>query len=216
MSTLSQKLAGRFLVIDGPDGAGKSTQIKLLAENLRQGGAAVCQVRDPGGTVIGDKIRQILLDKAHEEMAVTTELMLYMASRAQLTAQTIRPALQARQCVLSDRWVSSTVAYQGAGGADVSDVEAAANIAVGGLWPDLTIILDLSHEEGLSRASNRSQAALDRVEAKGLEYHRRVRDMFLQQVRRHPRRFAIVHANGTVEQVQQRLMDLLQSWAFDQ
>jgi len=214
MSNLSQTLAGRFIVIDGPDGAGKSTQIKLLAESLRQDGGDVCLVRDPGGTAIGDKIRLILLDKAHDEMAVQTELMLYMASRAQLTAQVIRPALQSRQCVLSDRWVSSTVAYQGAGGVNVAEVQTAANIAVGGLWPDLTIILDLSHDQGLDRVNNRSQAALDRVEAKGLEYHRRVREIFLEQARQQPQRFAIVDAAGTVGQVQQRLASLLQNWTF--
>ena len=214
MSNLSQTLAGRFIVIDGPDGAGKSTQIKLLTESLRQDGGDVCLVRDPGGTAIGDKIRLILLDKAHDEMAVQTELMLYMASRAQLTAQVIRPALLRRQCVLSDRWVSSTVAYQGAGGVNVAEVQTAANIAVGGLWPDLTIILDLSHDQGLDRVSNRTQAGLDRVEAKGLEYHRRVREIFLEQARQHPERFAIVDAVGTVEQVLQRLASLLQNWTF--
>ncbi len=133
---LAKKLAGRFLVIDGPDGAGKSTQAGLLAEHLRAGGAAVRLVRDPGGTAIGDRIRQVLLDRAHGEMAVECELMLYMDSRAQLAAEVIRPALAGGMCVLSDRYISSTIAYQGAGGMDPDAIRQAAKIAVGPAWPD--------------------------------------------------------------------------------
>jgi dTMP kinase len=138
MGELVDKLAGRFVVIDGPDGAGKSTQLKLLAEHLRAAGLAVCEVRDPGGTAIGDRIRAILLDRAHGEMAVACELMLYMASRAQLAAEVIRPALSGGQCVLGDRYISSTIAYQGAGGMDAESVRQAGRIAVGATWPDPT------------------------------------------------------------------------------
>ena len=135
MDDLSKKLVGKFIVIDGPDGAGKTTQAMLLAEHLRAGGLEVRLVRDPGGTAIGDRIRQILLDRTHGEMAVECELMLYMASRAQLAAEIIRPALAAGQCVLSDRYISSTIAYQGAGGANPEAIRQAGRIAVGQTWP---------------------------------------------------------------------------------
>jgi len=198
------KFRGRFLVLDGPDGAGKSTQIALLAQRL---GAAVevVTVRDPGGTAVGDRIRAILLDNAHHDMAVSCELMLYMASRAQLVARVIRPALARGACVVSDRYVSSTLAYQGAGGTDLSAIRQVADVAVGGLWPDATVILDLSAEAGLARAGRRAvegrTGALDRMEQKGLDFHRRVRNLFLQQAREQPARMAVVDATQPPQDV---------------
>jgi dTMP kinase len=212
MSDLADNLAGRFIVIDGPDGAGKSTQAALLGEYLRGCGAAIRAVRDPGGTAIGDRIRQILLDRAHGEMSVQCELMLYMASRAQLAAEVIRPALAAGMCVLSDRYISSTVAYQGAGGVDPQAVLAAAKIAVGSTWPDLTVVLDLPSDVGLARAG-RLTGGHDRMEAKGIEFHRRVREIFLDQARRQPERFVVIDAAGTPEHVQTRLREAVEKWA---
>jgi len=210
MSDLPDKLAGRFVVIDGPDGAGKSTQAAMLAEHLRARGADVRLVRDPGGTAVGDRIRQVLLDRAHGEMCVECELMLYMASRAQLAAEVIRPALSAGQCVLGDRYVSSTVAYQGAGGVDAEVVLTAARIAVGPTWPELTVVLDVPSEVGLARAGTR--AAHDRMEAKGLAFHQRVRESFLDQARRDPERFAVIDAAGTPDEVQTRLREAIDKW----
>jgi dTMP kinase len=207
---LVEKLAGRFIVIDGPDGAGKSTQAGLLADYLRSVGAAVRMVRDPGGTAIGDRIRQILLDRAHGEMAVQCELMLYMASRAQLAAEIIRPALAAGMCVLSDRYISSTIAYQGAGGIDPDAIRQVARIAVGPTWPDLTVVLDLPSDEGLARAGRLN--GHDRMEAKGLEFHRRVRDMFLLQARQEPGRFVVVNASGSPGEIQTRLRGAIEDW----
>ena len=207
---LVEKLAGRFIVIDGPDGAGKSTQAGLLAEHLRGGGAAVRLVRDPGGTAIGDRIRQILLDRAHGEMAVGCELMLYMASRAQLATEVIRPALSAGMCVLSDRYISSTIAYQGAGGMDPDAIRQAAKIAVGPTWPDLTVVLDLPSDEGLARAGRVN--GHDRMEAKGLDFHRRVRELFLEQAREEPGRFVVIDASGSTDEVQTRLRGTIQNW----
>jgi dTMP kinase len=204
-----RKLSGRFVVLDGPDGSGKSTQAGLLAEFLRAGELAVCQVRDPGGTVIGDKIRKILLDRAHDEMAVECELMLYMASRAQLAREVIRPALAAGQCVLGDRYISSTLAYQGAGGMDLDAIRQAGRIAVGETWPDLTVILDLPAEAGLGRL----KGAPDRMEAKAPDFHRRVRELFLLQAREDARRFIVIDASGSVEQVQRRLREAVEGWA---
>ncbi len=205
MNDYTNTLAGRFLVVDGPDGAGKSTQTALLADALGETGLSVRQVRDPGGTAIGDRIREILLDPSCDEMAVRTELMLYMASRAQLVAEIVRPALQAGECVLSDRYISSTIAYQGAGGADVDEVRTVGDIAVGSLWPDLTIILDLPSDEGLTRAAKRSDP--DRMEAKAREFHRRVRELFLAQAKQDPARCVVVDASGPPTDVHQRVVE---------
>lgn len=210
MGDLRDNLAGKFIVLDGPDGSGKSTQVKLLAEFLTERGVKVCPVRDPGGTAIGDKIRAILLDKAHDEMCVQCELMLYMASRAQLVSQIIRPALQSGQCVLSDRYVSSTIAYQGAGGVHVPDILAAAKAAVGGLWPALTILLDMPPETGLARLP----AAPDRMESKNLEFHQRVRALYLQQALQSPAKYAIVDAVGTIESVQKLIRRVFDTWKW--
>ena len=201
MGKLARKLSGKFIVIDGPDGAGKSTQVRLLAESLRAAGVELCTVRDPGGTVIGDKVRQILLDVGHQAMDPATETMLFMASRAQLVAEVIRPALAAGKCVLSDRYISSTIAYQGAAGVDPAAIRAVADVAVGGLWPDLTILLDLPAEEGLRRLARDH----DRMEAKGLAFHQRVREGFLRQAQEDPQRFEVVSAVGPTQDVQQRL-----------
>ncbi len=204
-------LGGKFIVIDGPDGAGKSTQLKMLAQSLRAGGLEVVETRDPGGTAIGDKIRAILLDRGNEEMAVACETMLYMASRAQLVQQVVRPAVARGACVVCDRYVSSTIAYQGAGGADVEAVRRVADVAIGGVWPDLTVILDLPHDEGLRRSAARHGGKIDRMEAKGLVFHAKVRELFLQQAYAQPQRFAVIDASGSVEQVQPRLLEAVLS-----
>ncbi len=212
MSELADRLAGRFIVIDGPDGAGKSTQLGLLADWLREQGAEVVQTRDPGGTAIGDRIREILLDRDCREMTVGCEIMLYMASRAQLMGEVIAPGLRRGCCVLCDRWVSSTVAYQVAGGADERSVLKAYAAALGDVWPDLTVILDSPAELGLERAGR--ACGHDRMEAKGLEFHRRVREIFLEQASQTPSRFAVLDAVGSIEDVQAGLRSVVQQWRF--
>jgi len=219
MKDLPQRLSGKFIVLDGPDGAGKSTQLSMLAEFLRGQSVDVIVARDPGGTAVGDRIRAILLDRVHEEMSVRCELMLYMASRAQLADQVLRPALAAGRCVLCDRYVSATIAYQGAGGIDAAMIRQVAEVAVGGstasspqsgLWPDLTIILDIPSEEGLSRSGK--GGGKDRMESKALEFHRKVRESFLHQASESPEKFAVVDASGDVEQVQRRLRRVLMAF----
>jgi len=213
MSDLADNLAGRFIVLDGPDGSGKSTQLAMLADFLRAAGATVTTTRDPGGTAIGDTIRAILLDRANEAMSIGCEILLYMASRTQLMAEVISPAVKADHCVLCDRWVSSTVAYQVAGGkASADDIMAAYDLALGQSRPDLTIILDLDAEEGLSRADRR--AGHDRIEARGAEYHHRVRELFLDQARSCPTRFVAVDAVGSADEVHQRLRAVIETWEF--
>ena len=210
MSDLVGKLAGKFIVIDGPDGAGKTTQGQLLAQFLTESGLDICRIRDPGGTAIGDEIRAILLNRRHGRMSVQCELMLYMASRAQLAREVIAPALAEGKCVLGDRYVSSTIAYQGAGGADTEAITQAARIAVGATMPDLTVILDIDPQVGLARAARDRQA--DRIESKDIEYHRKVREIFLTQARNQPQRFTVIPGAGSVDQIQQQLRDTLRTW----
>lgn len=213
MSDLAEKLAGKFIVIDGPDGSGKSTQLAILAEHLGAAGASVTTTRDPGGTPIGDKIRAILLDRANDGMDIGCEILLYMASRTQLMAEVISPAVAAGNCVLCDRWVSSTVAYQVAGGkATADEIMAAYDLALGGAGADLTIVLDLDAELGLSRAAR--PGGHDRIEARGPEYHRRVRDLFLEQAARHSAGFAVVDADGSIDEVHRRLRTIIETWEF--
>ncbi|MHC4984011.1 MAG: dTMP kinase [Planctomycetota bacterium] len=210
MSDLAEKLAGKFIVIDGPDGAGKTTQLELLADYLRTEGVVIVETHDPGGTAIGERVREILLDKSHAEMTVGCEIMLYMASRTQLMGEVIAPALEAGKCALCDRWVSSTIAYQVAGGADLENIENAYESAMLGARPDLTIILDLPADVGLARSGK--TIGHDRMEAKGLQFHDKVRELFLQQAEESPNRFAVLDAEGSIEDVQARLREALGNW----
>ncbi len=205
-----QHLAGTFLVIDGPDGAGKTTQQNLLAQTLQSAHLDVRVLRDPGSTAIGDRIRDILLDPRHGEMAVACETLLYMASRAQLAQELIRPALAQGACVLCDRFISSTLAYQGAGGADIQQILQAGKVAVGDLWPDLTLLLDLPSDAGLSRSRKRGQ--LDRMESKRLEFHQRVRRIFLDQAQTDPEHFRVIDASADVQCVHESLCSELAKW----
>ena len=170
------QLKGSFLVLDGPDGAGKSTQVELLAKAIAAGGVAVETLRDPGGTSIGESIRRILLDADNHGMSVRCEALLYMASRAQLYHERIAPALAKGMCVICDRWVSSTVAYQAvAGKMGTQAVLRMAQSALERTWPDLTIIVDLPSQAGLARVG----PVRDRMELKPDEFHQRVREAFL-------------------------------------
>jgi dTMP kinase len=158
----------------------------------------VCEVREPGGTVVGEKIREVLLDRAHTGMGVTCETLLYMASRAELVEQRIIPALSRGELVLADRFVASTLAYQGsAGGVPTADIAAVARVATGGLTPDLNIVFDLDEHA----AARRLSPILDRMEAKGLEFHRAVRRGYQEQVRSDPLRYLAIDASRSPEEV---------------
>jgi dTMP kinase len=202
-------LAGRFIVFDGPDGSGKSTQFRRLADAVRASGIGVCEVREPGGTVIGEQIRSILLDPAHEEMDLRCEMLLYMASRAQLVTQTIRPALASGALVLADRFISSTLAYQGtAGGLCFSEIERVGEVAVGGTMPDLVVIFDVDERT----ASTRLNPLLDRIESRGESYHRRVREGYLQQARQHPQMYRVIDASREMDEVTELLFEALRAF----
>jgi dTMP kinase len=197
---------GRFIVLDGPDGCGKSSQARMLLDWLRGRGVATAGFRDPGGTAIGEKIREILLSPAHEAMTTPTEVLLYMAARAQLWAEGIRPALEEGRCVVLDRWLSSTCAYQGyAGGFGVERVIAIARDSLERVWPDLTVVLDVDVET----AAKRLQRELDRMERKGGGYHGRVREGFLKLAAGRPD-FAVVDATAGLEVVHKEVVRIVQ------
>ncbi len=188
---------GLFLSLDGLDGAGKSTQCRLLADWLHGRGWQVTTCSDPGGTEIGKQLREILLDR-RRHMTLACEAFLFMASRAQLTAEIIRPALEAGQAVVSDRFLLANVVYQGhAGGLDPQALHAMGLLSTGGLEPDLTLVLDLPVDAALSRR----HGPADRVESRADDYHARVRAGFLAEAQRRPERIRILDASRPVADV---------------
>lgn len=201
-----RRYAGRFVVFEGPDGSGKSTQFRRLADACRGLGLAVCEVREPGGTPVGERIRtHILLARADEglEMSVRCEMLLYMASRAELVEKQIIPALSRGELVLADRYVASTLAYQGAaGGVPAADIAAVARVATRNLQPDLVLLFDIDE----TAAARRLSPLLDRMEAKGAAFHRRVRQGYLDQARADPGRYAVLDASRSPEEVWEQVV----------
>jgi dTMP kinase len=196
---------GKFIVFDGTEGCGKSTQARVLYDRVSgsagTGSAAshnVLLVRDPGTTRIGEQVRAILLDPAHGEMNMRCEMLLYMAARAQMMAEVILPALAEGKTVISDRFVSSTLAYQAGGdGLTPDEIRAVAETAVRGRWPDLTVLLDLPAAASLARVKR----AKDRIEQRPMEYHERVRQNYLRQAADDPAHYRIVRADRAIEAV---------------
>lgn len=229
------KLRGTFIAFEGPDGSGKTTQYRRLVALLHEHAVPLCEVREPGGTPIGESIRQILLH-TKDEMTLRCEMLLYMASRAQLVSERIRPALERGDVVLADRFVASTLAYQGAaGGLPIDDIRAVAHVAVQGHWPHLNIVFDVDEDTAAKRISpiiasapnpsaflppaphstlfpaghppqaTREHAGPDRIESRGREFHRNVRHGYLDQARKDPAHYAVIDAAGNLEQVWDRL-----------
>lgn len=219
-------LAGKFIVLDGPDGCGKSTQQSMLAERLMQLGLEVVCCRDPGGTVIGDRIRSVILDYDIEPMNVRCETLLFMASRAQLVGEVIGPALAQGKTVLCDRFVSSTCAYQGAAGFDPKRVIDLAWHAVGGLWPWLTLIVDVETDVAFARIGRPAgrlkpsyrdtgqtvlftDAVHDAMEMRSPEYHRRVRQNFLDLAPYYPAPIVRVDGQPPAEVVHRSVIEAI-------
>ena len=198
MSDWLTRLRGRFIVFDGPDGSGKSTQFSRFARRAADAGVAVEEVREPGGTAIGEAVRDLLLDPENADMVVRCEMLLYMASRAQLIEQRIRPALDRRDLVLADRFISSTLAYQGtAGGLGTAEILAVGEVATAGCAPDLVVVFDVDDRTAASRLN----PLLDRMELKGSEFHRRVRQGYLDQARTEPDRYLVLDATHDADTV---------------
>ncbi len=209
MSDLAKKLAGRFIVLDGPDGSGKSTQLALLADWLAAQGVEVITACDPGGTEVGEKIRDILLDRENGHISPMCEMLLFMASRAQLIEERVRPALADGKIVLCDRFISATIAYQGAVGIDHETIIKLGDTAVGGLWPDLTIILDVPVETGMERISTGRSRPGDRMETKGSDFHQSVRRIFKELAEYYPRPVEYVDAEKDADEVSAEILSVL-------
>lgn len=188
-----------FITFEGPDGSGKSTQIKLLDEFLRAQGYSVFATREPGGTSIGEQIRNVLHSLDNKEMQPRAEILLYCASRAQLVGQVIRPRLAAGEIVLCDRYADSTLAYQGYGhGLDLITLRLILDFATGGLRPDLTICLDMDSEEGLYRRKT-GGGEWNRMDEQTVEFHRRVREGYLAMAQAEPTRWQVLDGARPVE-----------------
>jgi len=197
-----------FITLEGPEGSGKTTQIPMLAEFLRQQGYDVLATREPGGTDISDQIRAVLHDLKNTRMQPRTEALLYQAARAQLIGEVVRPHLQAGGVVLSDRYADSTLAYQGYGhGLPVDQLATIIHFATDGLKPDLTILLDLDVEVGLRRRSQDGE--WNRLDAYAVEFHHRVRKGYHQLAAAEPARWVIVDADQPLEQIQQNLRTIV-------
>ncbi len=205
-------MKGLFITFEGVEGCGKSTQLTLLQEYLEGEGHRVITTREPGGTPIAESIREILLDPANTAMGSTTELLLYEAARAQHVHEKIAPALAEGTIVLCDRFADSTTAYQGAGrGIGREVLHDLHHMATGGVWPDLTLLIDLDVTIGLERARHRGRK--DRLEREAIEFHQRVRDGFLALAAAEPERITIIDGDAPLDvvaaSVQQQVRDYL-------
>jgi dTMP kinase len=202
------QIQGKFIVFEGGEGCGKSTQAQLLKQVFEEAGSRVLLVRDPGSTAIGEMIRAILLNPENDQMSMRCEMLLYMAARAQMMHETILPALEAGAMVISDRFVSSTLSYQlGGDGLTKNEIEETAEMAIKGRWPDLTIILDMPPEHSLARVKR----AKDRIELRPPAYHQQVRRNYLAQAAEMPDRFRVIAADRTLEQVHADVLAAVQS-----
>jgi dTMP kinase len=201
-----------FITFEGPEGSGKSTQIRWLATALEAQDVAVLVTREPGGTAIGNAVRAVLLDPARTEMSPRAEALLFSAARAQIVEQVIRPALAAGQLVLCDRYADSTLAYQGYGhGQPLAPLRALADYATGGLAPDLTIYLDIDVREGLARKQPGNDEEWNRMEEKALAFHESVRAGYLKLAAEEPLRWLILDATHSVEHIHAKILNDVQA-----
>jgi dTMP kinase len=203
-------MAGAFITFEGIDGCGKSTQLRLLASELRVRGVPVVATREPGGTTLGQKLRTALLD-VQEQVDPLAELLVFAADRAQHVRKHLLPALEHNQVVLSDRYADATVAYQGGGrGFEPALIEEIVQLATGGLKPDLTLLFDLSVAESAVRTRKRVQnKRTDRLDKEDAEFHTRVRNAYLDMAKADPHRFRLIDARGSVDQTHQVVKEIV-------
>ncbi len=192
-----------FITFEGPDGSGKSTQAKQLAEYLGSNGCSVLLTREPGGTTIGEQIRQVVLSKHSQEITHQTEALLFSAARAQIVAEVIKPALAAGKIVVCDRYADSTMAYQGYGlGLDLNALQTITRFATDGLVPDLTFYIDVPVSVGIAR---KQSDQVNRLDQKEIAYHEKVRAGFLKLAKAEPSRWVVVDGTQQVELVQKEI-----------
>jgi dTMP kinase len=201
--------AGRFITFEGVEGSGKSTQISALAERLRRSGWIVHVTREPGGTTVGEQIRDVMLNRSNEQLTALTETFLVMAARAQHVEEVVRPALAAGALVLCDRFADSTLAYQGyARGLDNQVLRRLNRLATAALTPDMTIVFDIPAAIGLRR--RRAQRDANRLDMESMSFHERVRKGFLELAKQEPRRVKVVKATGTQDQISDTVAGLIE------
>lgn len=199
-------MEGIFITMEGPDGSGKTTQIELLKKYLESRGYDIVIAREPGGTAIGEVIREVILNPEHKEMSHMTELLLYAAARAQLVNQVIKPALLEGKAVICDRFVESSAVYQGIGrGLGVDTVYEVNNFALGDVKPKLTIFMDLDAEQGIKR--KKKQAELDRMELEDLSFHKRVVEGYRKLATLYPERIVPIDATLSIEEIHTRIVE---------
>ena len=203
-------MRGRFITFEGPEGGGKSTHVKELAEQLRAEGCAVLVTREPGGTRLAELIRGLVREEVDDPPVTRSEVLLFLAARAQVVANVIRPALQRGEWVICDRFADSTFAYQGYGrGIDVALLKNLNDFSTEGLKPDLTILLDVPPETSKARLAARQAAtatSADRIEQAGDLFHRRLREGFLELAKAEPGRFAVIDSSGPREEVSAQIL----------
>jgi dTMP kinase len=204
---VSKQRAGLFIAFEGGDGAGKSTQAARLAAALESRGHTVLRTREPGGTPIGEKLRSLVLDHGHGHIDAHTEALIFAASRAAHASQVIRPALERGDIVLTDRYIDSSVAYQGAGrGLGQDAVQSLNEWATSGLQPHLTVLLDVDPAVGRQRRTA-GAAAEDRLESEADDFHTRIRDAFLELARRRPESYLVLPAHDSVADLSARILE---------
>jgi len=205
-----------FITFEGMDGSGKTTQLRRLAARLRSVGRAVLETAEPGGTAIGGKIRQILLDAGNQELSPRAELLLYFASRAQNVDEALRPALERGEIVLADRFTDSTLAYQGcARGLGADDIMALDRIACRGLQPDLTLLLEIGPDTSLARARARNAAATSpetRMDEQSIEFHRKVHEAYQALAAREPERIKRIDGTAAADDVESAIWDVVRAY----
>ncbi|HOW07235.1 MAG TPA: dTMP kinase [Flexilinea sp.] len=198
-----------FITFEGPDGSGKTTQVKRIGRKLIEKGFDIVYTREPGGTEISDQVREILMNMKNKQMCPRTEILLFCAARAQLVEEVIRPALQSGKIVISDRYADSTLAYQGYGhGFEQETLKQLLNFTTGNLWPDLTFLLDISAEKGLRRRIS-NQEEWNRMDDYQLAFHERVRNGYHQLAAADPQRWEIIDADQSEEAVENEIMQRL-------
>jgi len=205
-------LRGKFITFEGIDGSGKSTQLRMLASELRVRGFDVLTTCEPGGTPLGRRLREVFLE-TEETVAPLAELLLFAADRAQHVNFLVEPALENGKIVISDRYSDATAAYQGAGrGFDEQSINQVIRLATGGLKPDLTLFFDISVKEAISRTNSRSDGGgeqKNRMDSETVEFYERVREAYLQIAENEPERFCVVDASGAIDEIKTKVLELV-------
>ena len=199
-----------FITLEGPEGSGKTTAVEAAVKALQEKGYEIVRTREPGGTPIAEEIRNVILDKKNTAMDPRTEALLYAASRRQHLVEKVWPALKEGKIVICDRYLDSSLAYQG--GARGLGVENVLNInlfATENTWPDLTLLFDIKPEEGLKRIASNANREVNRLDLEKLDFHHKVRDTFLELAKRYPERFVIIDASKSREEVAKNTLDAI-------